>query len=68
MNGKVKFFNETKGFGFIAAEDGKEYFVHSSSLNDGVSIGEGDSVTFEIEQGDKGPKAEDVEKISQSEE
>jgi len=62
MNGKVKFFNETKGFGFIAAEDGKEYFVHSSSLNDGVSIGEGDSVTFEIEQGDKGPKAVKVSK------
>ena len=62
MNGKVKFFNETKGFGFIAAEDGKEYFVHSSSLNDGVSIGEGDSVTFEIEQGDKGPEAVKVSK------
>lgn len=62
MNGKVKFFNQTKGFGFIAGEDGKEYFVHSTALNEGVSIDEGDSVTFEIEQGDKGPKAAKVSK------
>lgn len=62
MNGKVKFFNEVKGFGFITAEDGKEYFVHSSGLNEGVSITEGDSVTFEIEKGDKGLKAVKVSK------
>ncbi|MEK6894980.1 MAG: cold shock domain-containing protein [Nanoarchaeota archaeon] len=62
MKGKIKFFNETKGFGFITAEDGKEYFVHSTGLNSGVSISEGDSVTFEIEQGDKGPKASKVSK------
>jgi len=63
MKGKVKFFNEMKGFGFITAEDGKEYFVHSTGLNSGVSIDEGDSVNFEIEQGDKGPKAVKVSKI-----
>ncbi|MDP3882363.1 MAG: cold shock domain-containing protein [Nanoarchaeota archaeon] len=63
MNGKVKFFNDVKGFGFISAEDGKEYFVHSSGLNSGVSIKEGDSVSFEVEQGDKGPKAVKVSKI-----
>ncbi|MDO8459919.1 MAG: cold shock domain-containing protein [Nanoarchaeota archaeon] len=62
MKGKVKFFNQVKGFGFISAEDGKEYFVHNTGLNDGVSIREGDSVTFEIEQGDKGPKASKVSK------
>ena len=62
MNGKVKFFNQVKGFGFITAEDGKEYFVHNTGLNPGVSIHEGDSVTFEIEQGDKGPKASKVSK------
>ena len=62
MKGKVKFFNEAKGFGFIAGDDGKEYFVHSTGLNSGVSIREGDSVTFEIEQGDKGPKAAKVSK------
>jgi len=60
MKGKVKFFNETKGFGFIAGDDGKEYFVHSTGLNDGVSIEEGSIVTFEIEQGEKGPKASKV--------
>jgi cold shock protein len=63
MNGKVKFFNQTKGFGFIAGEDGKEYFVHTTALNDGVSIDEGDSVTFEVEQGPKGPRAVKVSKV-----
>lgn len=62
MKGKVKFFNDKKGFGFIAGEDGKEYFVHTTGLNSGVSIREGDSVTFEIEQGEKGPKAIKVSK------
>lgn len=62
MKGKVKFFNNSKGFGFIAGEDGKEYFVHSTGLVSGQSITEGDSVTFEIEQGDKGPKASKVSK------
>ncbi|MBI2575511.1 cold shock domain-containing protein [Candidatus Woesearchaeota archaeon] len=62
MKGKVKFYNEGKRFGFIAGEDGKEYFVHSSGLTAGVSIREGDSVTFDVEQGDKGPKASNVSK------
>lgn len=57
MKGKVKFFNEMKGFGFIAGEDGKEYFVHQTGLLEGTEIGENDSVTFEVEQGDRGPKA-----------
>ena len=62
MKGKVKFFNKLKGFGFIAGEDGKEYFVHSTGLNEGISLHDGDLVTFEIEQGDKGPKASKVSK------
>ena len=56
MKGKIKFFNDSKGFGFITGEDGKDYFVHSSGLN-GTSVSEGDSVTFEVEEGNKGPKA-----------
>ena len=62
MKGKIKFFNEMKGFGFIIGEDGNQYFVHTTGLNAGVSIKEGDSVTFEIEQGDKGLKAVKVSK------
>ena len=62
MKGKVKFFNGMKGFGFISGEDGKEYFVHTTGLSPGVSIREGDAVTFEIEQGDKGLKAVKVSK------
>ena len=45
MKGKVKFFNEMKGFGFIAAEDGKEFFVHQSALEEGVTLNENDAVT-----------------------
>lgn len=62
MKGKVKFFNSSKGFGFITAEDGKDYFVHKSALAEGVSLNDNDSVEFEIEQGDKGPKAGKVKK------
>jgi len=62
MKGTVKFFNEGKRFGFIAGEDGKEYFVHQSGLKGGISIGENDSVEFDTEQGDKGLKAVNVTK------
>ena len=62
MKGKIKFFNEAKKFGFIIGEDGNQYFVHSTGLNAGVSVREGDAVAFEIEQGDKGPKAVKVSK------
>tara|TARA_Y100000034_G_scaffold119808_1_gene161963 strand:+ start:3439 stop:3636 length:198 start_codon:yes stop_codon:yes gene_type:complete len=61
--GTVKFFNETKGFGFIEGEDGKEYFVHTTGLEQGVRLNEGDKVSFEVVQGDRGPKAEKVRKI-----
>ena len=57
MKGKVKFFDVTKAFGFIAGEDGKEYFVHQTGLKEGTEISENDDVTFEVEQGDGGPKA-----------
>ena len=57
MKGTVKFFNERKGFGFITADDGKDYFVHISDLGEGMNLNEGDSVNFEVEDGDRGPKA-----------
>ena len=64
VEGTVKFFNSMKHFGFIAGEDGKEYFVHASGLKEGTSIAEGDRVSFNVVQGDKGLKAEQVEKLS----
>ena len=60
MEGKVKFFNRMKGFGFIAGDDDKEYFVHQSGLTEGTTINENDEVTFEVVEGDRGPKAEKV--------
>ena len=60
MNGKVKFYNEMKGFGFIAADDGKEYFVHQTGLKEGVTIHDEDSVVFDVVDGDRGPKAVNV--------
>jgi len=62
MNGKVKFFNEMKGFGFIACDDGKEVFVHQTALEEGVTLQENDAVTFDVEEGDRGPKAVNVKK------
>ena len=62
MKGTVKFFNAMKGFGFIAAEDGKEVFVHQSALQNGVTLNERDSVTFDVENGDRGLKAVNVKK------
>ncbi len=61
--GTVKFYNEVKRFGFIAGDDGKEYFVHESGLKEGTRLREGDKVNFEVVEGEKGPKAEQVEKI-----
>ena len=63
VEGTVKFFNEMKQFGFISGDDGNEYFVHASGLKDGVTIREGDKVKFDVVQGDRGPKAENVEKL-----
>ena len=62
MKGKVKFFNSEKEFGFIIGDDGKDYFVHKTGLQDDVTIGEDDSVEFSSEQGDRGLKAVNVTK------
>jgi len=63
--GTVKFFNIVKHFGFIAGDDGKEYFVHISGIKEGTNLREGDKVSFKVVSGDKGPKAEEVEKIEE---
>ncbi|MFC1704762.1 cold-shock protein [Nanoarchaeota archaeon] len=62
MKGTVKFFNVGKGFGFISGEDGTEYFVHKTGLKEGETLNENDTVEFEVEQGDRGPKAVNVSK------
>jgi CspA family cold shock protein len=61
-NGTVKWFNEKKGYGFIEQEDGPDVFVHFSGINGTgfKSLFEGDSVTFTVEDGPKGPSAVDV--------
>lgn len=61
-DGVVKWFNERKGYGFIEQEDGPDVFVHFSGINgEGFkTLQEGDRVTFEIEQGAKGPAAVNV--------
>ena len=67
LKGKVKWFNNQKGYGFITREDGSgDVFVHYSSVSgDGYkSLNEGDSVEFEVVDSDKGPKAANVQKTS----
>ena len=66
MKGTVKWFNDSKGFGFIAPDDGsKDVFVHHTAIgSEGFrSLSEGDRVEFETEQGTKGPQAKNVRKI-----
>ncbi len=64
--GKVKWFNDSKGFGFIETEDSEDVFVHFSAIaGDGYrSLNENDEVEFEIVQDAKGPRAENVTVIS----
>jgi CspA family cold shock protein len=64
-NGTVKWFNDAKGFGFITGEDNSDVFVHHTSIvgNGFKSLAEGDSVSFDTEKGDKGPKAVNVSKL-----
>ena len=64
-NGTVKWFNNRKGFGFIQQEDGPDLFVHFSSINsDGYrSLNEGEAVTFDVEDGERGPKAVNVSRV-----
>lgn len=61
----VKWFNDKKGYGFINEEDGRDIFVHFSSIEASgfKTLSEGDNVTFDVEESDRGPEAKNVKKI-----
>ncbi|GEB09571.1 cold-shock protein [Lactococcus lactis] len=63
-NGTVKWFNATKGFGFISSEDGQDLFAHFSAIqSDGFkSLDEGQKVEFDVEEGQRGPQAVNITK------
>ena len=63
--GTVKWFNDSKGFGFVSCEDGTDAFVHHTTIQgDGFkSLAEGDAVSFDLEAGEKGPRAINVVKL-----
>ncbi len=65
QNGKVKWFNNEKGFGFIEVEGGEDVFVHFTAIQgEGYkSLEEGEEVTFEIVDGERGPQATNVQKV-----
>ncbi len=62
MKGKVKMFNAARGFGFITGDDGKDVYVHTSAIVGGAGLEVGDVVEYEVEEGERGPRAKNVKK------
>jgi len=63
MKGTVKWYNEMKGFGFIEVEGEKDVFVHKTSIPEGTSLNDGDSVEFDTEESERGPQATNIKKL-----
>ena len=65
LKGTVKWFNDRKGYGFINTEDGRDIFVHFSSIDATgfKTLSEGDQVNFDVEESDRGPEAKNVKKL-----
>lgn len=63
MKGKVKMFNTDRGFGFITGDDGKDVYVHTSSIEGGAALPIGTEVEYDVEAGERGPRAKNVKKI-----
>jgi len=59
-NGKVKFYNKEKKFGFITGDDGKDYYFHASGISSDIYLRDGDKVEFKVVDGDRGPKAVEI--------
>jgi CspA family cold shock protein len=67
MKGTVKWFNATKGFGFIEGEDGEDYFVHQTAIKDDKNLRDDDKVTFDAVDAERGKQAQNVELDTESE-
>jgi CspA family cold shock protein len=63
MKGAIKWYNSRKGYGFIEGEDGKDIFVHRTSVPTGTFLNEGDKVEYEVEESERGPKAINIKKL-----
>jgi len=62
MDGTIKWYNAQKGFGFIEVDGQNDIFIHRSQVPEGLYLNEGDKVTFDVEEGQKGPQAVNVKK------
>ncbi len=67
MEGTVKFFNKLKGFGFVKGDDEQDYFIHITAIEQGTFLQEGDRVSFDAIEDEKGLKAQNVKKIGSGE-